>query len=348
MHRCMENIMRLTPRAGTLFLTLLFAGCLPSLAQSGWKVEKTFPIGGQGGFDYLTVDPAAHRLFVPRSTHTLVIDADSGKTLGDIPGQKTAHGVAIVPEAGRGFISDGGGDGAIVIFDLKTYAVLGKIAAQPDADGIIYDPALKRVLVVSGDKGVLMTFSPDIDPATGKIETPIDLGGSPEFLASDGAGKVYINIMDKNEVAVVDMKARKVIARWPVAPGGAPVGMSIDTKTKQLYIGTRKPQNLIVMSMVDGKVLSSLPIGAGVDATQTDRGEAFASCRDGSLSVAKETSPGHFEIAQVVKTQTGAKTMGIDPTTHRIYLPTAEYETGPSGKPVAKPNSFMILVVARE
>jgi len=176
MHRCMENIMRMTRRAGTILTTLLFASCLPSLAQSGWKVEKTFPIGGQGGFDYLTVDPATHRLFVPRSTHTLVIDANSGKTLGDIPGQKTAHGVAIVPEAGRGFISDGGGDGAIVIFDLKTYAVLGKIAAQPDADGIIYDPALKRVLVVSGDKGVLMTFSTDIDPATGKIETPIDLG----------------------------------------------------------------------------------------------------------------------------------------------------------------------------
>jgi hypothetical protein len=154
--------------------------------------------------------------------------------------------------------------------------------------------------------------------------------------------------MDKNEVAVVDMKARKVIARWPVAPGGAPVGMSIDTNKKQLYIGCRKPQNLIVMSLVDGKVLSSLPIGAGVDATKTDRGEIFASCRDGSLTVARESSPGNFEIAQVVKTQTGARTMGIDPTTNRIYLPTAEYETGPSGKPVAKPDSFMIIVVSRK
>ncbi|NUQ29222.1 MAG: YncE family protein [Acidobacteriaceae bacterium] len=340
----MQRVMRI----GTIALALLLVGALPSLAQNKWAEKQTFPIGGQGGWDYLTVDPATHRLFVPRGTHTLVIDAESGKTLGDIPGQKIAHGVAIAPEAGRGFISDGGGDGAIVIFDLKTYAILGKITAQPDADGIIYDPALKRVLVVSGDKGVMMTFSPEIDPATGKIEAPIDLGGSPEFLASDGAGKIYVNLMDKNEVAVVDMKTRKVTARWPVAPGGAPVGMSIDTKKKQLYIGCRKPQKLIVMSLTDGKVLSALPIGDGVDATKADGGEIFASCRDGSLAVARETSPGNFEIVQMVKTRTGARTMGIDPMTHRIYLPTAEYETGPNGNPVTKPNSFLIVVVARQ
>ena len=204
---------------------LPFAGSLPVLAQTNWSVVKTLPIGGQGSWDYLTVDSQTHRLFVPRRTHTMVIDADSGKTLGDIPGQKNAHGVAIVPEAGRGFVTDGGGDGAIIIFDLKTYATLGKIVAQPDADGIIFDPVSGRVLVVSGDKGVLMSLDPNVDPKSGKIESTIDLGGAPEFLASDPAGKVYINLMDKNEVAVVDFKARKVVARWPVAPGGAPVGM---------------------------------------------------------------------------------------------------------------------------
>src|SRR5215472_12763903 len=191
---------------------VLCSSFLPAIGQK-WDVAKTMPIGGQGSWDYLTVDPATHRLFVPRSTHTLVIDADSGKTLGDIPGQKTAHGVAIVPEAGRGFITDGGGDGAIVVFDLKTYAVLGKLAAQPDADGIIYDSSIGRVLAVSGDKGVLMSFKPDIDPVNGKIEAPIDLGGAPEFLAADGKGKVFVNLMDKDEVAVVDFKARKVVAR---------------------------------------------------------------------------------------------------------------------------------------
>jgi hypothetical protein len=325
---------------------LLLAGSLPVLAQTNWDVVKKFPIGGQGSWDYLTVDPQTHRLFVPRSTHTMIIDADSGKTLGDIPGQKNAHGVAIVPEANRGFISDGGGEGAIIIFDLKTYATLGRIAAQPDADGIIYDPSISRVLVVSGDNGVLMSFKPDIDPTIGKIDTPISLGGKPEFLAADGKGKLYINLEDKDEVAVVDFKTGKVVARWPVAPGGTPVGMAMDTKTRRLFIGCRKPQKLIVMSADDGKVLSDLPIGAGVDATKIDAGQAFASCRDGSLAVARETSPGKFEIVQTVKTPQGARTMGIDPTTHTIYLPTAEFETGATGRPAPKPGTFMIVVVA--
>jgi hypothetical protein len=331
-------------------LALLLAASLPALAQTNWQVVKTLPIGGQGSWDYLTVDPATHRLFVPRSTHTMVIDADSGKTLGDIPGQKNAHGVAIVPQANRGFITDGGGEGAIIIFDLKTYATLGKITAQPDADGIIYDPSVNRVLAVSGDGGTLMSLKPDVDPTAGKIEATIELGGKPEFLAADGAGKIYINLEDKDNVAVVDFKAGKVIAHWPVAPGGSPVGMSIDTKTHRLFIGCRKPQKLIVMSTTDGKVISDLPIGAGVDATKFDRGQAFASCRDGSLAVAGETSPGKFEIVQTVKTHQGARTMGIDTTTHTIYLPTAEFEDpkpGATGRPVPKPGTFMIVVVAQ-
>jgi DNA-binding beta-propeller fold protein YncE len=334
----------------TSLALLLLAGSLPAVAQTNWAVVKTLPIGGQGSWDYLTVDSATHRLFVPRSTHTLIIDADSGKTLGDIPGQKNAHGVAIVPQVGRGFISDGGGEGAIIIFDLKTYAVLGKITAQPDADGIIYDPSVGRVLVVSGDGGTLMSIKPDIDPTSGKIETPIDLGGKPEFLATDGNGKAYINLEDKDNVAVVDLKARKVIAHWPVAPGGSPVGMAIDTKTHRLFIGCRKPQKMIVMSTDDGKVIADLPIGAGVDATKVDAGQAFASCRDGSLAVVGETSPGKFEIVQTVKTPIGARTMGIDTSTHRIYLPTAEFEEpkpGATGRPAMKPGSFMIVVVAQ-
>jgi hypothetical protein len=333
--------------AASLALLLHFSPA-PALSQTDWTVTKTMPIGGQGSWDYLTVDPTTHRLFVPRSTHTLIIDADSGKTLGDVPGQKNAHGVAIVPEANRGFISDGGGEGAIIIFDLKTYATLGKITAQPDADGIIYDASVNRVLVVSGDGGTLMSIKPDVDPTTGKIEAPIDLGGKPEFLASDGSGKLYINLVDKDNVAVVDFKARKVIAHWPVTPGGSPVGMSIDTKTKRLFIGCRKPQKLIVMSTADGKIISDLPIGAGVDATQYDRGQAFASCRDGSLAVAAETSPGKWEIVQTVKTPTGARTMGIDHSSQKIYLPTAEFEPATTGRPAMKPNTFMIVVVAQK
>jgi DNA-binding beta-propeller fold protein YncE len=319
------------------------------MAQTNWAIEKKLKIGGEGAWDYLTVDPKTHRLFVPRSTHTMVIDADSGKTLGDIPGQKIAHGVAIVPEVGRGFISDGGEYGAVVVFDLTTYAVLGKIVAQPDADGIIFDPASGLVLVVSGDKGVLMSFKPDIDLKTGKIDAPIDLGGAPEFLASDGAGKLYVNLMDKDEVAVVDLKERKVVARWSVAPGGSPVGMSIDTKNGRLFIGCRNPRKLIVMSTKDGKVLSDMPIGETVDATKVENGQVFASCRDGSLSVAGEKSPGKYEIVQVVKTHVGASTMATDSSAHRIYLPAAEFEDskdGPKGRPKPIAGTFMIVVVA--
>ncbi len=319
-----------------------------SPAQSTWKVANTLHVGGDGGMDYLTVDPQTHRLFVPRTTHTLVLDADSGKGLGDIPGQKNAHGVAIVPSVGRGFITDGGGNGAIVIFDLNTYAVLGTLVTEPDSDGIIYDPALNKVLAVSGDKGVLMTFSPDIDPAKGKIDPPIDLGGAPEFLASDGTGTVFINLEDKDQVAVVDMKTRSVKSRWPVAPGGHPVGMSLDKKTHVLFVGCRNPQQLVVMSADNGKVLGALPIGAGVDATAFDGGQAFASCRDGSLTVASEKS-GKYEVAQVVKTAYGAKTLGVDSATHKIYLPTSEFDApaSPTSRPKAKPGTFMIVVVSQ-
>jgi hypothetical protein len=331
-----------------LLLVVLFATQL-TFAQTDWTVVKTFPIGGDGGWDYLTVDSATHRLYVPRSTHTQVIDAASGNVIADIAGQKRAHGVAIVPEAGRGFISDGGGDGAIEIFDLKSSAVLGTITAQPDADGIIYDAYSKQVLVVSGDKGVLMTLKPGVNPKTGTIGPPIDLGGSPEFLASDGKGRVYINLMDKNEVAVVDIKARKIIARWPVAPGGAPVGMSMDTQKRRLFIGCRKPPKLIVMSAANGKVLAELPIGEGVDATKLLDGYAFASCRDSTLAVARETAPEKFEIVQTVQTPFGARTMGVDPTTHNVYLPTAAFEESKTGgRPAAKPGTFMIVVVGHQ
>jgi DNA-binding beta-propeller fold protein YncE len=319
---------------------------LPASGQTGWHVTKTFHIGGQGGWDYLTVDAATHRLFVPRSTHTMVIDADSGKVLGDIPGQKGAHGVALAPKVGRGFITDGGGSGAIIVFDLKTYAVLGRLQTVPDTDGIIYDEAQDRVLAVSGDGGVLMTFKPDVDPQKGKIDPPIQLGGAPEFLAADGTGKVYINLEDKDAVAVVDLNSQKVIARWPVAPGGKPVGMSLDRKTHRLFIGCRGPQKMVVMNADNGNIETSLPIGAGVDATKVLAGQAFASCRDGSLAVVG-VKDGKPEVLETVKTPEGARTLGVVPKTQLIYLPTAEFEPKTTGRPQAKPDSFMIVVVGQ-
>ena len=278
----------------------------------------------------------------------MAIDANTGKVLGDIPGQKVSHGVALVPKVGRGFITDGGGNGAIVIFDLKTYAVLGQIPAMPDVDGIIYDSKTDRVLAVSGDGGALMTFRPDIDPKNGKLDPPIDLGGKPPNSSPwTEPGKAYVNLEDKGLVAVVDLNARKVLARWPVAPGSHPVGMAIDTSSHRLFVGCRNPQKLIVINTTTGAVEANLPIGAGVDATAFSKGEAFGSCRDGSLTVADEKG-GQWQVEQVVKTPEGARTMGIDPDNDRIYLPTAELEPATTGRPKAKPGSFMIVEVGHK
>lgn len=315
-----------------------------AIGQSNWSVVKTLHIGGDGGWDYVTVDPQSHRLFVTRTTHTQVIDADSGKVLGDIPGQTRSHGVAIVPKLNRGFITDGGGSGAIIVFDLTNYSVLGRITTVPDSDGIIYDEKTNHVLAVSGDGGVLMTFKPDIDPKSGKIDPPIVLGGAPEFLAADGAGRVYINLEDKDLVAVVDLVSRKVVARWPVAPGGHPVGLAMDNAKRRLFIGCRNPQKLVEMNADTGKVESSVPIGAGVDAVGLAQGHAFASCRDGSL-IAAAGAQG-LNVDQTIKTPEGARTLGIDSSTHRIYLPTAEFEPATTGRPKIKPDTFMIVVVA--
>ena len=316
-----------------------------AFAQGEWAIEKTFHVGGEGGFDYITVDAKSQRLYVPRSTHTMVIDADSGRTVADITGQKHNHGVALAPELGRGFISDG--TGSIVIFDLNSNAVLGTVAAKDDADGIIYDKSTGLVLVACGDAGVLVTLKADADPKTAAIDAPIDLGGKPEYLAADGAGKVFVNLEDKNQVAVVDLRARKVLAQWPVAPGGSPVGLAIDMENHKLFIGCRNPQKMLVMSTDDGKLVGDLPIAAGVDATRWDGHQAFASTREGKLSFAEEKD-GKWETVQTVTTGLGTKTMDIDNAAHKIYLPTAQFEEAkPGTRPAAKPETFMIVIVAR-
>jgi DNA-binding beta-propeller fold protein YncE len=329
----------------TLVALLVALWAAPSArgAAGPYHLACILHVGGEGGWDYLTVDPQHKLLYVPRTTHTMVLEAASGKTAADIPGQLRNHGVALVPGVGRGFISDGK-DASVTIFDLKTYRVLGKLKAADDADGIIYDPYCGKVLVSCGDANVLLVISPDVDPQNGKLDATIALGGKPEFLAAD-QGRVYVNLEDKDQVAVVDTKTMKLVDRWPTAPGGAPVAMAIDPARHRLFVGCRKPQMLLVMSTNDGRVLAHLPIGAGVDAAAFD-GDVFASCRDGTLAVARETSPGNFEIVQTVSTRPGAKTLGLDPATHTLYLPTAELQrpAGGQSRATPKPGTFMVLV----
>jgi hypothetical protein len=311
-----------------------------------YKLAATFKIGGDGGWDYAMLHSVD--LYVTRVTHTMVIDVSTGKVVADVGGLKRSHGVAIVPEVGRGFISDGG-SGSVLIFDLKTHAVLGKVPAAEDADGIIYDRASNRVLVMCGDAHKLIAIAPDVNPNGGKPEATIDLGGSPEFAVADEQGKV--NIEDKDEVAVVDTKAMKVVARWPTAPGMKPTGMSMDRATRRLFIGCRNSK-LIVMNADDGKIVADFPIGSYVDATAFRNGLVFASCGDGTLSIIREDSPDKFEVVQVLKTQLGARTMAVDPTGVMIYLPTADltFSAGSNPahpRPVPVPETFRILVVTQ-
>ena len=209
-------------------------------------------------------------------------------------------------------------------------------------DGITFDPHSGRVLVVSGRGKAFYSFRPDIDLVSAKLPAAVALRGEPEFLAADASGKAYVNLMDTNEVAVVDIKAGTVVAHWPVAPGGQPVGMALDEKAGRLWLGCRGPQKLIGMSTRDGKVVVDLPIGPSVDAIKLDGGQVFASTAGSQLFVASSTA-----IVETVTTGEGARTMGIDSSTHRIYLPSAKYEVGANGKRTVKPGSFRILVVAR-
>ncbi|MGA9725296.1 MAG: hypothetical protein WBQ86_22765 [Candidatus Binatus sp.] len=315
-----------------------------------YKLTATFNLGGDGGWDYATLAHDGHVLYVTRTTHTMAIDVATGRVVADIAGQHRSHGVALVPEAGRGFISDGG-SGSVQIFDLKSHATIGIVPAADDADGIIYDRGSNRVLVMCGDAHRMVAFAPDVNPAGGKAAASVDLGGTPEFAVADENGKVFVNIADKDEVAVVDTKAMKVVARWPTGPGNRPTGMSMDRGTHRLFIGCRN-KKLVVMNADDGKIVADFPIGAFVDATAFRGGLVFASCGDGTLTIIREVSADKFELAQVAKTELGARTMAVDSSGQMVYLPTADLKF-PAGatpahpRPVPVAGTFRILVVTQ-
>lgn len=340
-----------------LFCALAIAAlaALPAFAAdtgaTSYKLAATFKLGGDGGWDYATLSADGGRLYVTRGTHTMVVAVATGRLVADIGGQEGSHGVALVPEAHRGFISDGK-DGSVQIFDLKSNASLGKVPAAADADSIIYDHASNRVLVFCGGAHQMVAIAPDVDPANGKPSTTLDLGGSPEFAAADGNGKVFVNIADKDEVAVVDTKTMKVVARWPTGPGKRPTAMSMDREARRLFIGCRN-NILIVMNADNGKIVADFPIGAFVDATAFCDGLIFASCGVGTLTIIRELSADKFEPAQVLKTELGARTMAVDAVGAMIYMPTADLTSPPGSagaphpRPLPVPGTFRILVVTQ-
>ena len=315
-------------------------------AQGPYKITNTFAVGGNGSWDYIVPDPPNHRVFIGRSDRVMVVDTNDGKLLGEVTGIKGAHGAAIVESDGRGFATAGDGK-EIVMFDLKTYKTLGTIPAAEDADAIIYDEASHRVLSFNGDANNTTI----VDPKAGKLVTNLALGGKPEYGAAAGDGKVYINLTDKAEIVEVDAKAAKVLRRWPTAPCKNPVSMAIDTKNHRLFSGCRSG----VMAVSDyqaGKVVATPAIGTGVDGAGYDpaSSDAFASNGEGTLTVIHQDSADKYTVTQTLQTQPGSRNMGLDPTTHKIFLAAAKFGPAPAsgrGRGPMEAGSFSLLVVSK-
>ncbi len=342
--------MKRTTVLATLSCFLAAAAALAA-DSPGYHVTRKLEIGGEGGWDYLTVDSAARRLYVSHATKVVVIDADSGAVVGEIPNTDGVHGIALAPELGRGFISNGRAS-TITIFDLKTAKRIEDVKSTgQNPDAILYDPASRRVFAFNGrshDATVL-------DAASGKVAGTIALEGKPEFATSDGAGRVFVNIEDRSSLSVIDVRKLAVEKTWPLAPCEEPSGMAIDREHKRLVVGCSN-KLMAFVDAVSGKVVGTVPIGAGVDANGYDPGTglAFASCGEGTLTIASADGAAKYAVAQSVETQRGARTMALDEKTHSVFLATAKFGPPPSPtaenprpRPSIVAGSFTILVVSK-
>jgi DNA-binding beta-propeller fold protein YncE len=321
--------------ASGVLLILLGTLSLLMAATSGYHLLKKYTFGAAEGstreyFDYITVDSAARRVYLSHGTEIKVIDADSGALIANITGLKQDHGVALASEFGRGFISDGA-QGKVIIFDLQTLKVTGEAKADKDADCVIYDPFSKRVFAMNGDPH----SSTVIDAKSGSVVGTIDLGGGPEFAVADANGTVYVNLEDKSELVVIDSHSLKIKSRWPLAPAGAPTALAMDVQHHRLFSAGRDPQMLVMLDSDSGKILQSFPISAGVDAAayEPETGLLFVSTREGMVHVFHEDSPDKLSEVETIKTEFGAKTMGLDTKTHNLFLDTADF--GPAPVPTA-------------
>jgi DNA-binding beta-propeller fold protein YncE len=330
----------------------LFAAAAALAAAPGYHIVNTYKLGGEGGWDYLTVDASARRLYISRATHVIVIDTDSGKSVGDIADTPGVHGIALAPELGRGFVSNGR-EGTVSIFDIKTLATSSKVKAGETPDAILYDSASQRVFAFNGRSHDATA----IDAAKGTVAGTIKLDGKPEFAASDGKGEVFVNIEDKSELEALDPKKLEVKAKWPLAPCTEPSGLAMDRKNRRLFVGCDNKM-MAVVNADDGKVLTTLPIGEGVDATAFDDETelAFASCGEGVgvLTVVHEDSPDKFSVAENVKTESHARTMALDSKTHNVFTVTAKFGPPPAATadnphpwPSIVPDSFVVLVLGK-
>ena len=323
-----------------LALSLTFQAGLAQ-GPSGFQLSKTFKIGSPGGWDYIAVGPD-HKIYVSHGTQVNILDQQSGDSVGVIPNTTGVHGIAF--DGSRGYTSNGRLN-TVTVFDIKTSAVLKQIPVGQNPDAIMYDPFSKKIITCNGRSHDLSV----IDPESGAVVSTIALDGKPETAVSDEAGKIFINIEDKNKIAEVHITTGKVLNGWSIAPGDGPTGLAIDTRTKRLFAGCDKL--LIVVDAANGHIVDKLTIGDGCDGVGFDSNlkYVFASCGEGKLSVVQEISANSFKVIDNVPTVRSARTLAVDGNTHEVFLPAADTEKAAAGeRPKTIPGTFRVLVVSKQ
>ena len=323
-----------------IFFAAISTGCY---AQPSFKVLKTFKIASGGGWDYLAVQPNSNRLFVSHGTQVNILDKTNGDSIGVIPKTIGVHGIAFVSSLNKGYVSNGKLNN-VTVFDLTTFAVKDSIATGQNPDAIFYDEYSKRIITCNG-RSKDVTF---IDPVTDKVTATVFVGGRPETAVSNGAGKIFINLEDKNQVAVIDANTLKVVANWPLLPGEAPTGLAIDTETKRLFVACGDNNLLVILDAEKGTIIDKLPIGGHCDGAAFDAAlkNIYTSNGEGTVSVIHEDSKDKFTLTATVPTKKGARTISVDEKTHLLYLSTADFEPAKGEeRPKMIPGTFQVLVV---
>ena len=329
-----------------------YPGSAAPAGPSGYSLLKTIKLGGEGGWDYITFDSETRRLYISRATKVVALDVDSEKVVGEIPNTQGVHGIALAMELEKGFISDGRAND-VTIFDMKTLKTLGTVAAGTNPDAIVYDAGTKRVFTMNGRS----KDSTAIDAVAGKVLSTIVLPGKPEFAVSGGRGGIFVNIEDKSEMVRIDAEKLTLTNTWPLAPCESPSGLAMDRVNRRLFSGCDN-KLMTIMNADSGKVIASLPIGEGVDATGFDPGTGYAFASNGqsaTLTVVHEDSPSNFTVVEDVPTRKGARTMTLDRETHQVFLVAADFGSPPAAtadnphpRPAILPGSFVVLVYAKK
>ncbi len=322
---------------------------LPSIAiaqgSSGFSIEKTFHVASSGGWDYISVGPGNNRIYVSHGTQVNILDETTGDSVGVIPGTTGVHGIAFDLALNKGYTSNGRLNN-VTVFDLKTNQIIAQVSAGQNPDAIMFDDFSKKIITCNGRSKDLSV----IDPESDKVIATIPVPGKPETAVSDGQGKIFVNIEDKNEISEVNIVTNAVEASWSIAPGEGPTGLAIDRKTKRLFAGCDK--QMIVVDATSGKVVDKLPIGDGCDGVGFDSGlkYAFASCGEGKLSIIEELGADKFKVLDNVQTKRSARTIAVDEIKHAVFLPAADMEPAAAAgeRPKMMPGTFQVLVVAKK